>query len=82
MVPMQRGLTEVAAVRAMADALVKMGAKAAVLDASASGETTEWFNRFEAEHDIVFYQGDEPDSSLDEPLPSAGRPHHADRARR
>ena len=63
MVPMQRGLTEVAAVRAMADALVKMGAKAAVLDSSASGETTEWFNRFEAEHDIVFYHGDQPDSS-------------------
>jgi NTE family protein len=39
-----------------------MGAKAAVLDSSASGETTEWFNRFEAEHDIVFYHGDQPDS--------------------
>ncbi len=63
MVPLQRGLTEVAAVRAMADALVQMGAKAAVLDLSASGETTEWFNRFEAEHDIVFYHGDQPDSS-------------------
>ena len=62
MVPLQRGLTEVAAVRAMADALVQMGAKAAVLDSSASGETTEWFNRFEAEHDIVFYHGDQPDS--------------------
>lgn len=63
MVPLQRGLPEFAAVRSMADALVKMGAKAAVLDSSASHETTEWFNRFEAEHDIVFYLGDQPDSS-------------------
>ena len=62
MVPMQRGLADLAAVRSMADALIKMGAKAAVLDSSASGETTEWFNRFEAEHDIVFYHGDQPDS--------------------
>ena len=63
MVPLQRGLTEVAAVRSMADALVKMGAKAAVLDSKASSETTEWFNRFEAEHDIIFYHGDQPDSA-------------------
>ena len=63
MVPLQRGLTEVAAVRSMADALVKMGAKAAVLDYTSSGESTEWFNRFEAEHDIIFYHGDQPDSS-------------------
>ncbi|HEX5278729.1 MAG TPA: patatin-like phospholipase family protein [Micropepsaceae bacterium] len=63
MVPLQRGVPEFAAVRSMADALVKMGAKAAVLDSSASHETTEWFNRFEAEHDVVFYLGDQPDSS-------------------
>lgn len=62
MVPLQRGLTDVAAVHSMADALIHMGAKAAVLDSSASSETTEWFNRFEAEHDIVFYHGDQPDS--------------------
>ncbi len=63
MVPLQRGMPEFAAVRSMADALVKMGAKAAVLDSSASHESTEWFNRFEAEHDVVFYLGDQPDSS-------------------
>jgi hypothetical protein len=40
-----------------------MGAKAAVLDSTAAEETTDWFNRFEAEHDIVFYQGDRPNST-------------------
>lgn len=63
MVPLQRGLPEFAAVRSMADALVQMGAKAAVLDSAAARESTEWFNRFEAEHDVVFYLGDQPDSS-------------------
>jgi NTE family protein len=40
-----------------------MGAKAAVLDSLASDETTDWYNRFEAEHDLVFYEGDGPDSA-------------------
>jgi len=34
-----------------------------VLDASAGEQSAEWFNRFEAEHDIVFYRGDAPDSA-------------------
>jgi NTE family protein len=42
---------------------VSMGAKAAVLDKSSSAQTTDWFNHFEAEHDVVFYQGDQPDST-------------------
>src|SRR5258705_5416115 len=62
MIPLQRGLAGDPVVRSMADVLRKMGAKAAVLDSSASDETTEWFNRFEAEHDVVFYQCDQPDS--------------------
>jgi NTE family protein len=62
-VPLQRGLDRDPLARSLAGTLVKMGAKAAVLDASASDETTEWFNRFEAEHDVIFYQGDRPDST-------------------
>jgi NTE family protein len=62
-VPLQRGLAETAVARRMTEVLVGMGAKAAVLDSSAAAETTDWFYRFEAAHDIVFYQGDEPESS-------------------
>ena len=62
-VPLQRGLADEPVVRGMADILVKMGAKAAVLDHSSAGQTTDWFNHFEAEHDVVFYQGDQPDST-------------------
>jgi NTE family protein len=62
-VPLQRGLRDSPVARGLAETLIKMGAKAAVLDSAASDETTEWFNRFEAEHDVVFYQGDEPDST-------------------
>jgi len=62
-VPLQRGLRDAPVARGLAETLVQMGAKAAVLDSAASDETTEWFNRFEVEHDVVFYQGDEPDST-------------------
>ena len=62
-VPLQRGLATASVARSIAEILVNMGAKAAVLDSSASDETTDWFNRFEAEHDVVFYQGDQPDST-------------------
>ena len=62
-VPLQRGLRDAPIARSLAETLIKMGARAAVLDSAASDETTEWFNRFEAEHDVVFYQGDEPDST-------------------
>src|SRR5262245_44331091 len=62
-VPLQRGLRDSPTARSLAETLIKMGAKAAVLDSAASDETTDWFNRFEAEHDVVFYQGDEPDST-------------------
>jgi NTE family protein len=63
LVPLQRGLENEPTARALCQALVKMGAKAAVLDSTAAEETTDWFNRFEAEHDIVFYQGDRPNST-------------------
>jgi NTE family protein len=62
-VPLQRGLRDAPVARSLAETLIKMGARAAVLDSAASDETTEWFNRFEVEHDVVFYQGDEPDST-------------------
>ena len=43
-------------------------------------EPTDWFNRFEAEHDVVFYQGDQPDSTWTQFLPAPGRPRAPDRA--
>jgi NTE family protein len=62
-VPMQEGLQADPTIRRIAEALIGMGAKSAVLDSMVAEETTEWFNRFEAEHDIVFYKGDTPDST-------------------
>jgi NTE family protein len=62
-VPMQDGLEADPTVRRIAEALIAMGAKSAVLDSMVSDETTEWFNRFETEHDIVFYKGDRPGST-------------------
>lgn len=62
-VPLQEGLSGEPIARRLANALVEMGSKAAVLDSSAAEESAEWFNRFEASHDIVFYRGDAPDSA-------------------
>lgn len=62
-IPLQRGLARDPTARRIVEALKQMGARAAVLDNAASEETTEWFNRFETAHDLVFYQGDEPDST-------------------
>ena len=61
-VPLQEGLNEVPIAQRLANALAGMGCRAAVLDAGASDQTAEWFNSFEAAHDIVFYRGDAPDS--------------------
>ena len=33
-----------------------------MLDINAGEQTAEWFNSFEAAHDVVFYRGDAPDS--------------------
>lgn len=62
-IPMQEGLENEPIARRIAEALVAMGSKAAVLDAMASEESSDWFNRFEAAHDVVFYQGDVPESA-------------------
>src|ERR1700761_8851891 len=61
-VPLQEGLGEIPIAQRLANALAGMGCRAAVLDSSASDQTAEWFNSFEAAHDIVFYRGDAPDS--------------------
>ena len=61
-VPLQDGLNEVPIAHRLARALADIGIRAAVLDAQASEQTAEWFNTFEAAHDIVFYRGDAPDS--------------------
>jgi NTE family protein len=59
-VPLQEGLGHEPIAHRLASALVEMGSKAAVLDASACEQTAEWFNTFEAAHDVVFYRGDSP----------------------
>lgn len=61
-IPLQEGLGNEPIARRMASELVQMGSKAAVLDANAAEQSAEWFNAFEASHDIVFYRGDAPDS--------------------
>jgi NTE family protein len=62
-IPLQEGVTGLSVVRPLVDTLVEMGARAAVLDHGSIDESTDWFNRFEAEHDVVFYLGDAPDSA-------------------
>ena len=61
-VPLQEGLSDVPIARRLSQALAQVGVRAAVLDASASDQTAEWFNTFEQAHDVVFYRGDAPDS--------------------
>ena len=62
-IPLQHGVRGLAVVRPLVDTLIAMGAKAALLNSEVSHETTDWFNRFEASHDVVFYHGDTPDSA-------------------
>jgi NTE family protein len=61
-VPLQPGLESTGVTHRLASALTEMGSRAAVLDVSASEQSAEWFNTFEAAHDVVFYRGDLPDS--------------------
>jgi NTE family protein len=63
MVPLQDGLGNEPIARRIAAVLTEMGSRAAVLDANSADQSAEWFNQFEAAHDIVFYRGDSPDSS-------------------
>jgi NTE family protein len=62
-VPIQDGLHDEPIAQRLATALVEMGSKAAVLDVAAGEQSSEWFNTFEAAHDVVFYRGDAPDSA-------------------
>jgi NTE family protein len=62
-VPLQEGLAHEPIAYRLASALVEMGSKAAVLDANACEQSAEWFNTFEAAHDVVFYRGDAPDTA-------------------
>jgi NTE family protein len=62
-VPLQDGLGDEPIARRLAASLVEMGSRAAVLDSSSAEQSAEWFNSFEAAHDIIFYRGDAPDSA-------------------
>ena len=59
-VPLQEGLGQEPIAHQLASVLVEMGAKAAMLDSAAGEQTAEWFDSFEAAHDVVFYRGDAP----------------------
>jgi NTE family protein len=61
-VPLQEDLAHDPVAETLADALVQMGSKAAVLDANAAEHSAEWFNTFELAHDVVIYRGDKPNS--------------------
>jgi NTE family protein len=62
-IPLQSGVHGMSVLKPLVDTLVEMGAKVAILDAEHAHETTDWFNRIEASHDIVFYRGDTPESA-------------------
>ena len=62
-VPLQEGLHDEPIAQRLSAALVEMGLKAAVLGSSAAEQSAEWFNSFEAAHDVVFYCGDTPESA-------------------
>ena len=62
-VPLQEGLGSEPIAHRVAAALTEMGSRTAVLDSSAADQSAEWFNAFEAAHDVVFYRGDVPDSA-------------------
>jgi NTE family protein len=61
--PIQEGLDSEPIAHRIAAALTEMGSRAAVLDHAAADQSAEWFNSFEAAHDIVFYRGDGPDTA-------------------
>lgn len=62
-VPLQDGLEDEPIAQRVAAALVEMGSKAAVVDASAAEQSAEWFTNFETAHDVVFYRGEAPESA-------------------
>ena len=62
-VPLQPGLEAASIAHRLASALSEMGSRAAVLDIVAAEQSADWFNNFEAAHDVVFYRGDLPDSA-------------------
>jgi NTE family protein len=62
-VPLQDNLEAAPVAHRIANALAEMGSRAAVLDINACEQSAEWFNSFEAAHDVVFYRGDAPDSA-------------------
>ncbi|HEY3778857.1 MAG TPA: patatin-like phospholipase family protein [Rhizomicrobium sp.] len=62
-VPLQEGLDDEPIARRLAGALADMGTKTGVLDSGSAGRPAEWFDAFEAAHDIVFYRGDLPNSA-------------------
>ena len=61
-VPLQDDMADAPVAYRLANALGEMGMRAAVLDVGAAEQSAEWFNTFEAAHDVVFYRGDAPDS--------------------
>lgn len=47
----------------VARALEEMGVAAAIVNPTAVGQPTEWFTQFEEAHEVILYEGEEPDSA-------------------
>jgi len=62
-IPMQNGVPMMDVLAPLVETLKEMGARADILTVDHHEEDTDWFNRFEAAHDVVFYLGDAPDSA-------------------
>jgi NTE family protein len=62
-IPLQDDLGNEPLAQRLAEALIAMGSKAAVLDVAAADHGAEWFNSFETLHDVVIYRGDSPGSA-------------------
>ncbi len=62
-IPLQEGLEDEPIAQRLAAALVEMGSKAAVIDASAAEQSAEWFTSVEKANEVVFYRGQTPDSA-------------------
>ncbi len=63
LVPLQEGLADEPLALRLLAALMQSGTKACVVDAAAASQPAEWFANLEADHAVILYRGDTPDSA-------------------
>lgn len=61
-VPLQEGLDLTSLCWDLRTALRDYGLKVEIINPTAQGQVSDWFSRLEGEHDVVLYEGDEPDT--------------------